>query len=185
MPRAPARRSAEVPGPAMPPLPPPGSHLPQGRFSGRTDFQQLVRDALAAAAREGWPELILSDASFADWPLGERAVQESLQAWSRSGRRMTLLACGYDEMVRRHPRFVRWRGTWDHLLSCRACSPSLASDLPSALWSPDWALERLDPVHCVGVSGGSPERRVLLRQALGEWLQFKSAPAFAATTLGL
>ena len=48
--------------------------LSQGRFSGRTEFQQLVRDALAAAAREGWPELILSDANFADWPLGERAM---------------------------------------------------------------------------------------------------------------
>ena len=27
--------------------------LPEGRFSGREAFQQLVRDALATAAREG------------------------------------------------------------------------------------------------------------------------------------
>ena len=90
---------------APPPAQPQGGGLLQGRFSGRADFQQLVRDALAAAAREGWPELILCDAHFADWPLGERAVEESLQAWARRGRRMTLLACGYGEVVQRHARF--------------------------------------------------------------------------------
>ena len=52
--------------------------LPEGRFEGRVAFQQLVRDALACAAQEGWNEIILSDASFEDWPLGERAVVESL-----------------------------------------------------------------------------------------------------------
>ena len=172
--------------PRMPsPSPAPGSTLPQGRFSGRTDFQQLVRDALSTAAREGWPELILSDASFADWPLGERAVEESLQAWARGGRRLTLLACGYDEVVRRHARFVRWRGTWDHLVTSRACPRSMAPDLPSALWSPAWVMQRLDPLRCAGVCGPEPERGVLLHENLSEWLQAKSSPAFAATTLGL
>lgn len=163
----------------------PGSGLPQGQFRGHTVFQQLVRDALATAACEGWPELILSDASFADWPLGERAVEESLQAWSRKGRRLTLLACNYDEVVRRHARFVRWRRTWDHLVSCRACPASMAPDVPSALWSPGWVLQRLDLARCAGVAGSAPERRVLLQQTLTEWLSSKSAPAFAATTLGL
>ena len=46
--------------------------LPQGRFEGRDAFRQNVRDALACAARQGWRELILSDADFHDWPLGER-----------------------------------------------------------------------------------------------------------------
>ena len=159
--------------------------LSQGRFSGRTEFQQLVRDALAAAAREGWPELILSDANFADWPLGERAVEESLQTWARSGRRLTLLACSYDEVVRRHARFVRWRSTWSHLVTSRACPRSMASDIPSAIWSPVWVMQRLDPLRCVGVSGSEPERRVLLQETLAEWLQGKSLPAFAVTTLGL
>ena len=43
-----------------------GAALPAGRFEGRNDFQQLVRDALACAAREGWREIILSDATFED-----------------------------------------------------------------------------------------------------------------------
>lgn len=170
--------------PLVPPEGPPCG-LPQGRFEGRVAFQQLVRDALATAAREGWREIILSDAHFQDWPLGERAVAESLQAWARSGRRMTILAGGYDEIIRRHPRFVRWRGTWDHLLTCRACPSADPLSFPSVIWSPGWVLQRLDPVRCVGVSGTEPERRVGMREVLNEWVRSKSSPGFPATTLGL
>ena len=158
--------------------------LPSGRFEGRVAFQQLVRDALACAAREGWREIILSDASFADWPLGERAVMESLQAWSRTGRQVTLLAKRYDEVVRRHARFVSWRGTWSHIIEARACATADALELPSAIWSPGWVMHRLDPERCNGYSGTEPERRLALRESLSEWLG-KSSPAFAATTLGL
>ena len=48
--------------------------LPSGRLEGRELFRRAVRDALACAADQGWHELILSDASFEDWPLGESAV---------------------------------------------------------------------------------------------------------------
>jgi len=159
--------------------------LPQGRFEGREAFQQLVRDALACAAAEGWPEIILSDADFHDWPLGERAVVESLQAWAKTGRRMTLLACRYDDVVRRHARFVQWRRTWDHILNCRRSSAADVLDLPSAIWSPGWVLQRLDPERCIGVTGVEPERRVLLRETLNEWVRNKSSLGFPSTTLGL
>jgi hypothetical protein len=159
--------------------------LPSGRFSGREAFTQLVRDGLAAAAREGWSEIVLSDANFHDWPLGELAVIESLQQWARGGRRFTMLACTYDEVMRRHARFVRWRGTWDHIITCRRSPEADPLDLPSALWSPAWVLHRIDPLRCVGVSGAEPERRVLLRESLNEWLRGKSSPGFPSTTLGL
>lgn len=158
--------------------------LPQGRFEGREAFTRLVREALAAAAREGWREIILSDPSFADWPLGERAVAESLQAWSQSGRRCVLLARRYDEVPRRHARFVDWRRTWSHIVEARGCPSADALELPSAIWTPRWVLHRLDPERCTGVSGGEAERRVALRELLDGWLQ-KSSPAFPATTLGL
>ncbi|MBI3100729.1 MAG: hypothetical protein HYY98_04135 [Burkholderiales bacterium] len=159
--------------------------LPEGRFSGREAFQQLVREALATAAREGWREIILSDADFHDWPLGERAVVESLQEWAHSGRRLTFLACNYNEVIRRHARLVRWRATWDHILTCRACPAADPLDIPSAIWSPDWVLQRLDPDRCAGVAGTEPARRVLLQEVLKEWVRSKSVPGFAATTLGL
>lgn len=158
--------------------------LPSGRFCGRGEFQQLVRDALARAAAEGWREIILSDASFEDWPLGERAVAQSLQDWSASGRQCTLLAKSYNEAIRKHARFVTWRRTWSHIIEARACGAADALELPSAIWSPGWVMQRLDPLRCNGYSGSEPERRLLLRENLQEWLQ-KSSPSFPATTLGL
>lgn len=166
------------------PLPAPVPQLPAGRFGSREAFQQMVRDALATAVREGWQEILVSDVSFHDWPLGERSVVESLQDWARGGRRFTMLACSYDDVIRRHARFVRWRGTWDHIITCRRSPAADPLDIPSALWSPQWVMQRLDPERCVGVTGFEPERRVLLRETLNEWLR-KSAPSFPATTLGL
>jgi hypothetical protein len=161
-----------------------GPELASGRFAGRVAFEQLVRDALAAAAREGWREIILCDADFGDWPLGERGVAQSLHQWSATGRRCILLARRYDEVVRRHARFVAWRKTWSHIVEARACASADPLDLPSAIWSPAWALQRLDPDRCNGVSGSEPERRVLLRENLQEWLA-KSSVSFPANTLGL
>lgn len=161
-----------------------GPVLPDKRFEGREEFRQLVRDALASAAREGWREIVLSDASFEDWPLGERAVAESLQAWSNSGRRMVLLARRYDSVVRQHARFVQWRVTWSHIVTASACPSADPLELPSALWSPHWVMERRDIEGCIGYCGSEPERRVALREALAEWLQ-KATPAFPASTLGL
>lgn len=158
--------------------------LPAGRFAGRVAFQQLVRDALARAAQQGWREIILSDPDFADWPLGERGAAESLGAWSASGRRCTLLACRYDELAVRHARFVSWRRTWSHIIEARACRSADPLEFPSAIWSPGWVMQRLDPERCNGYSGAEPERRLLLRETLNEWLA-KSSPAFAASTLGL
>lgn len=158
--------------------------LRSGRFEGRNEFQQLIRDALACAAREGWRQIILCDANFHDWPLGERVVAESLQAWSASGRHCTLLARNWDDALRRHARFVTWRRTWAHIIDARACSSADPLDLPSAIWSPGWAMQRLDIERCNGFCGSEPERRVLLRQDLGEWLQ-RSSPSFPAHVAGL
>ncbi|SFD38366.1 hypothetical protein [Paracidovorax konjaci] len=159
--------------------------LPHGRFEGRSAFAAGVRAALACAAREGWQELVLCDFDFHDWPLGEREVEASLQAWAGRGRRLTLLAAGYDEVVRRHARFVQWRTTWDHIVQCRKAPVTDRLELPSVLWSDRWVLQRLDPQRCTGVAGSEPERRLLVREALDEWLLRRSAPAFPATTLGL
>ncbi len=163
----------------------PQPNLPEGRFEGPTAFVELVHKALAEAAQAGWRELTLSDASFSDWPLGERAVIESLNAWARPGRKLTMLAKSYDEVVRRHPRFVSWRTTWSHLVECRASARADASEIPSMLLGGGWVLHRMDPLRSVGVAGSEPGRHVAATEALREWLERKSSPAFAASTLGL
>lgn len=158
--------------------------LAAGRFAGREAFAQQIRDALACAARDGWREIMVCDPTFADWPLGESAVQASLQAWAQQGRRLRLLAIHYDEVHRRHARFVTWRTTWSHLVECRACRSASPQDLPSALYSPAWVVQRLDVENSTGMCGGEAQRRVLLRQNLDEWWA-KGSPAFSATVLGL
>ena len=158
--------------------------LPTGPFSGRAAFEQLVRDALACAAHEGWREIILSDATFLDWPLRERAVLESLQNWSKSGRHITLLATRFDEVSRHHARFVSWRQTWDHLIDCRVCHGAPVVDFPSVIWSPNWFMHRLDAQHSRGVCSTGREQNVLLKQMLDEALR-ESSPGFPASTLGL
>ena len=59
----------------------------------------------------------ISDANFTI-VAGERAVAESLQAWQRCAR-FTMLAVSYDDVIRRRHAFCGWRGTWDHIMTCR------------------------------------------------------------------
>lgn len=158
--------------------------LLEGRFGGPVEFSALIRLAFATAAAAGWREIILSDSSFEDWPLGERAVAQSLNDWSRSGRKLTMLARSYDEVTRRHARFVTWRRTWAHIVECRKNAAMSVSDMPSALWSPGWVMQRLDLARCTGVAGSEPARRVVLKERLNECLG-KSSPGFPATTLGI
>src|SRR3569623_1168880 len=144
--------------------------LPAGPFNGIDEFRQLVRDALAAAATEGWREIVLSDPGFDDWPLGERAVAQSLADWSRSGRMCILLARRWDEVVRRHARFVTWRRTWSHIIEARGCPSADALEIPRGIWTPTRVLARRATVLSRGYTGGEPDRRLTLREKLDEWL---------------
>jgi hypothetical protein len=160
------------------------SALPEGRLSGRKLFVDLVRQALATAAQEGWSRILLCDTDFADWPLGDREVVAALNAWSARGRSLHLLARDYSVLRQTHPRFVQWRITWSHLVEAQACASASVDELPSVLWSPGWTLERLDTVRCTMVASRSAERRVALQEQLQQWW-LKSTPAFPASTLGL
>ena len=154
------------------------------RFEGREAFEQLIRTALARAAVEGWREIILSDATFADWPLHERAVAESLQAWSTSGRRLIMLATGFDEVIRRHARFVSWRKTWGHIIDCRLCKGAHAVDFPSAIWTQGWFMHRLDVQRSHGICGVDRVRGIQLKELLDEKIR-NSTTGFPSSTLGL
>jgi len=158
--------------------------LPEGRLVGRVAFIDLVRQAIAAAASQGWTKMVWCDPDFADWPLGERSLIDSLQAWSASGRSLHLLAQDFAAVRQKHPRFVQWRVTWSHLVEARATGRSSGGELTSAIWTPAWTMERLDPKHNVVVATFDPARRVALAERLDAgW--HKAAPSFPASTLGL
>lgn len=156
----------------------------QGRFQGPTEFAEVIRQAFAAAAVQGWREIIMSDASFESWPLGERSVAQSFDNWAKTGRTLTVLARNYNEVIRRHARFVTWRRKWAHIVVCRASTAIIEDNFPSAIWSAGWACQRLDLARSTGSAGFDPVRRIAIKERLDECLR-RSAPAFPATTLGL
>jgi len=160
------------------------SALPEGPFVGPTEFADAVRIALLNAADEGWSEMVWSDATFEGWPLYEKAVVEGLNAWARKGRTLTILAHHFDAMRRVHHRFVEWRVRWDHLLDCRVCRGVDVTEFPSAIWTPTWAMRRLDLERSTGVASRESRMRLLLREELEERKR-QSSPGFPASTLGL
>jgi hypothetical protein len=164
-----------------------GADLPalhQGAFTGPSAFADLIRNALAHADSQGWAEMVWSDATFEDWPLYEKAVVEALNAWASKGRKLTLLAHHFDAMRSVHHRFVDWRVRWDHIVECRVGQGVEATDFPSALWTPNWAMRRLDLQRSTGVASVEPRMRTLLREELEERKR-QSSPGFPASILGL
>jgi hypothetical protein len=158
--------------------------LPEGPFAGPQAFAQLLRDAMACAARQGWTRMVWSDADYVDWPLREKAVVDALNDWAGSGRSLLMLAHHYDQIPRLHPRFVGWRTTWSHLVECRACKTREASEFPSALWSPHWCLQRLEAVRSTGMAGSDAALRMRIGEVLEECRRQSSA-SFPSSTLGL
>lgn len=158
--------------------------LLQGVFTGPVAFSQLVRDALACAAREGWRQMVWCDVNFEDWPLREKSVVDSLYAWAKTGRQLTLLAGSYESVLRYQPRMVAWRKTWGHIVDCRLCKHVEKESFPSVLWGPMWVMQRRDVDACSGWASTDVQKRVQLEETLKECKRH-STPGFPSTVLGL
>ena len=159
-------------------------------FAGRVDFQRLLVEALAWASAHGCRELHAWDASFVDWPLSDAAVLAALQSWARQGRQLHLLALQYDDLARRHPRFVRWRRDYAHCVTARAVEPEVrleaapesllligGIDMPLTLRLFDRHLWRGE----LSVDTAQRQRGLEWFDALAQ----RSCESFAPTTLGL
>ncbi len=155
------------------------------RLDGRKAFHAAVRVALAEAAAAGWRDLWLCDPDFANWPLGERSVVESLTQWAGSQRRLTLLALHFDEVARRHARWAQWRRQWAHVVQCRALQELQADDVPVMLHaSGALTLRLLDPLRYQGIVSRRAADGLEARETIDAISQ-RSVEAFPGTTLGL
>lgn len=150
-----------------------------------TEFQEALRDAFAVLAHADCREVWISDPTFTEWPLGERAVVESLSAWALSHRKLTVLALNYDDVPRSHPRWTQWRRQWAHVVDCRVADDFDAGDVPTVLLIPGVLVVSLasgDTVRgSVSTDLGDIERA---RETIDAMAQ-RSHPGFPATTLGL
>jgi hypothetical protein len=155
-------------------------------IDGRAAFHDAVRRVLAEAARNGWRELYFCDRDFAGWPLDDAGVLANLSAWLRPHRRLALLASHYDELARRHPRWVAWRRARSHAVACRQADAEIpAADIPTLLFAPDKCVVHLfDPMRCRGVISTAGIDVASARSAFDAISQ-RSTDAFGPTTLGL
>lgn len=158
---------------------------PDDRIDGRGAFEDAVRAAFAEASVAGWRELYLCDADFAHWPLGERAVIDSLSQWIGGGRRLTLIALHFDEVVRRHPRWLQWRRQWAHVVDCRVAADVPADDMPTLLLAPGaLSLEVADTLRWQGRISRDAAVAIRVRERIDAILQ-RSVESVPVTTLGL
>lgn len=159
-------------------------------FAGRADFERLLIETLAWAGEQGCRELHAWDASFVDWPLSNAQALAALAAWARPGRQLHLLALQYDDIVRRHPRFVRWRRDYAHCVTARAVEPEVRLEaapecLLMAAGAESAVTLRLFDRH---LWRGEVSLEAAQRLRGLEWfdaLAQRSSESFAPTTLGL
>jgi len=154
-------------------------------IESRSEFHAALRASFAQAATEGCREIWLADEDFADWPLNDRAVVDHLTQWAAAHRRLTVLARHFDEVVRRHARWVAWRRQWSHVVQCCTNAELEAGQMPTLLLAPGLVSVRLfDPVRHRGVATDASADALRWREDLDAVLQ-RSAEGFPATTLGL
>ena len=154
-------------------------------ITSRSEFHDALRQSFDLVANEGCREVFIADPTFADWPLGERAVIESLTRWAYAHRKLTVLAQNFDEFTRRHPRWVEWRRQWAHVVECRALADDDAGKLAGLFLAPGLVTLRvLDAEHYRASLSFDPADAIRVRDNLDALLQ-RSEEAFPATNLGL
>ncbi|MDC8785980.1 hypothetical protein [Roseateles koreensis] len=172
---------------------PPASPLLLGAFEGRQAFLSVLAAAIVEHARpDGCREMFWMDASFSDWPLSDASVLAALRGWAKPGRRLHLLAQQFDEVSRRHPRFVQWRGRYGHCVTAHACDVDAwpqGHSAPAAMFLAEGAdltlsVSLRDTIRWRGVIAADRVSAHHLRVKFDASLQ-RSYESFAATTLGL
>jgi hypothetical protein len=154
-------------------------------ITSRVEFHAALHSAFAEAARVGSRELWLMDADFADWPLGESEVIAQLDRWVSSRRRLTLIAHNFDSVAARHARWVRWRRTWSHVVSCRSNEEVEADDLTTLLLASNTVSVRLsDRLHYRGLHSHGRAEELRCRELVDAVLQ-RSEEAFPVSATGL
>lgn len=158
---------------------------PDTLITSRSEFQQALRNALAALQDSACRELWFCDEDFSNWPLGEKETIEQLSGWAHAHRRLVVLARGFDEVARRHPRWVRWRRDWSHIVSCRSNVELAAGEFPTVLLGAGTVSVRIsDPQRFRGRLSHSNVELVKSKELLDAILQ-RSEETFPATTTGL
>jgi hypothetical protein len=157
-------------------------------IASRRGFAEAIRWGFERAMREGSASrrIVCVDRDFAEWPLDAPELLAGLTAWLKGGQRqLVLLAASYDEVPRRHARFVAWRRSFTHAVFPYAAPDDVAATLPALLLDDEGTLVRLiDPVHWRGQVSVDLRSALPWREQIDALVQ-RAEAAFPAQTLGL
>ncbi|MES2956669.1 MAG: hypothetical protein V4792_00705 [Pseudomonadota bacterium] len=163
-----------------PPLTPAGAAL----IDGRSAFTGALRQALSQAARERARELCFVDPDFEAWPLDDPLVLGALTAWARLPKRhLLMIACRFDGVPRRCPRFTVWRRDWAHVVECRATEIE-SSQVPTLLLAGAHSLQLADRLQWRGHWLADDSEISAWREVVDVLMQ-RSEADFPANVLGL
>lgn len=156
------------------------------KIDSRAGFDAALRWAFDQAFVRGARRITCVDPSFADWALNDALLIDGLTRWIRQPqRRLVLLAAHYEDMPRRHPRFVAWRADWAHAIDAWSPQDSAAAELPTLLLDDDDLVLRVsDRVHWRGRAEHDRRDARAWQDELDAVLQ-RSESAFPAYRLGL
>ena len=153
-------------------------------IDGRSAFTAALHQALSQAARERARELCFVDPDFEAWPLDDPLVLSTLTAWARLPKRQLLLiACRFDDLPRRCPRFTAWRGDWAHVVECRVTEIE-TSQVPTLLLAGNHSLQLADRLQWRGHWLADDSEISAWREVVDVLMQ-RSEVDFPANTLGL
>lgn len=158
----------------------------EGAFEGSAPFAEAIARVMRHADERGARVLRWCDEDYAAWPLGDPAFLDALTRWARGGaRELQMVGVAWEDLRRRHPRFVRWRQDFSHVITCLEPSERREDPLPT-LWldAADQVVRVFDRDHWRGRMGADRLDRQRAREALDAIAQ-RALPAFASTTLGL
>ncbi|MEO7851561.1 MAG: hypothetical protein ABIR94_04785 [Rubrivivax sp.] len=157
-----------------------------GVIASRHEFVNAVHAAVADALTQGSRQMLWVDRDFADWPLDDVALLDTLTQWLRlPQRRLQLLAEQFDDLSRRSSRFVAWYRWRSHAVQAHSASEADAAGLPCLLLTEGAGLvQLLDKPHWRGrISTDASDIRQWRDRLVPAWQQ--SQPSFPPTTLGL
>jgi len=156
-----------------------------GVIDSEASFAQAVLAGIEQARQQGIRELTLCDPHFAFWPLSQEQVLTALTAFVKlPGRRLILVAQGYDHLRRRHPKFLRWRAVWGHTVM-PLCFQDPSAELPSVLLADRaYALRLHAPEVWSGAWVSDRQRLIALVEQVALWRQ-QSQPDLSINLTGL
>jgi len=151
----------------------------------RRSFVDALHEALRLALSQRCRRMVWADADFADWPLDDAALLQTLVDWLRLPQRQLQLLAAEPERLRQRARFMATYGLWTHAITVAEATDEDAPLLPCLLLAEGVArVELLDKAHWRGQAGDDPLALRRARERLDALLQ-RSTPALPYTPLGL